>query len=64
MPFGQKVRKPSKVRTLSVDSRHLLDHFHAFLLAGGLITRGNIVVESNLPKIVLLTFEKDLTEDG
>jgi len=63
MSFGQRVRKPSKVRTLEVTSDHLMQHFHSFLLAGGLIARDEVLMDyPHLPNIIKIKLRK-VTED-
>jgi len=49
---------------VEVYSTHLLQHFHAFLLAGGLIERDEVIVDNTLPKIVQVTLKKVKIEDG
>lgn len=64
MSFGSKVRKRSKERTLEVSSTHLIQHFHAFLMAGGLIARDEIVVDYALPKSIPITIKKVTIKNG
>ncbi len=64
MSFGNKVRRRSKERMVEVHSTHLLQHFHAFLLAGGLIERDEVIVDNTLPKTVQVTLKKVKIEDG
>jgi len=64
MSFGNKVRRRSKERIVEVYSTHLIQHFHAFLLAGGLIERDEVIVDNTLPETVQVTLKKVRIEDG
>ena len=63
MSFGSSVNKPRKERMIQVSADHLMDHFHAFLLAGGLIGRDEVILGYNLPNTINITFKK-VTKDG
>ena len=58
MSFGSKVRRQSKVRTLEVTSEHLMQHFHSFLLAGGLIARDEVLFDYHLPQTIKIELKK------
>lgn len=65
MSFGSRVKKPLKVQTLEIPSVHLIQHFQAFLLAGGLIARDHVITDYNLPKTIKLKLQKVKTiSDG
>lgn len=63
MSFGSKVRKKSKERILEVSSDHLMMHLQAFMLAGGLIARDEVVADYILPDYITVRLKK-VNEEG
>lgn len=62
MSFGQRVTRSKKERTIEVHAAHLMEHFRAFLLAGGLIARDEVLYYTNLPTYIEVKLKKVKTK--